>query len=133
MYELDYGPEIRTLAERYAREVLGWGFVEAQGPYDLPGDVGAVVLIREVVSMTEEKRVNELLVQCVRNARVILGALRAFVPDDLLPLVNRFLVYTGSVELRATGDCSNEGSGWEKELAMKTICQLIDALPREGR
>jgi hypothetical protein len=50
VYELDYGSEIRTLAERYAREVLGWGSVEAQGPYDLPGDVGAVVLVRETNS-----------------------------------------------------------------------------------
>jgi hypothetical protein len=84
--------------------------------------------IREMISMTEEKRVNELLVQCVRNTRIMLGALRAFVPDDLLPLVNRFLVYTGSVELRATGNCSHEGNGWEKELAMKTIRQLINDL-----
>jgi hypothetical protein len=78
--------------------------------------------------MTEEKRVDELLVRCVRNTRIMLGALRAFVPDDLLPLVNRFLVYTGSVELKATGNCSNEGNGWKKELAMKTIRQLIDDL-----
>jgi hypothetical protein len=79
--------------------------------------------IREVISMTE-KRVNE----CVRNTRVMLGALRAFVPNDLLPLVNRFLVYTGLVEVEATGNCSNEGSGWDKELAMKTIRQLMDDL-----
>jgi hypothetical protein len=50
LYELDYGPEIRTLAERYAREVLGWESVEVQGPYDLPGDVGVVVLVGEANS-----------------------------------------------------------------------------------
>jgi hypothetical protein len=83
--------------------------------------------IREVISMTEEKGTNEL-VQCVRSTRIMLGALRAFLPDDLLPLVNRFLVYTGSVELKATGNCLREGSGWNKNLAIKTIRRLMDNL-----
>ena len=78
--------------------------------------------------MTEEKRVNELLVQCVRNTRIMVGALRAFVPNDLLPSVNRFLVYTGRVELEATGNCSHEGNGWDKEIAVETIRRLVDDL-----
>jgi hypothetical protein len=80
----------------------------------------------------EEESVNERLVQCVMDARAVLGALRAFVPDDVLPLVNRFLVHLGAVELEATGDCSPEGCGWTHDLAVATIRNTLQGILERG-
>ena len=68
------------------------------------------------------------MVKGLQDARMVIGALRQYVPNDLLPNVNGFLVHLGRLELDATGDCSHEGSGRTDEQARTAITKVTGEL-----
>ena len=65
------------------------------------------------------------MVKSIKDTRLILGALRQYVPNDLLPNINNFLVYLGGIELDATGTCSHEGDGWSDAAARAIITKVM--------